>query len=229
MVNMKIIWETQIELCQAIAKDIIKHNASKEVLEHAKKFAEIAKVDCENFIRINYGEAYAYVEIIDSKITGNIYWNNDEMGIAEKYSSSYIGSIKALNKMTIKEAYQNCQYPEEYDDKEGLEKTILAYIPMEEIKKELYSDEKFQYTVIGKLLMTNSEIKEEDLKFAKSNNSRSIGWFCLYPNTSNEDFIVSENLITGEISVTGNISALIPVVVRYENLDTFVQEFGKAN
>ena len=79
MVNMKIIWEAQIELCQAIAKDIIKHNASKEVLEHAKKFAEIAKVDCENFIRINYGEAYAYVEIIDSKITGNIYWNNDEM------------------------------------------------------------------------------------------------------------------------------------------------------
>lgn len=135
MVDMRIIWKAQLDLCKAIADDIVKHNANKEICQYADGFAMIESPygtrggDCGNdFIRINFGEAYCYVDIDDNNIpTGDISWNNDEMGVDVV---TYQRTVRGLNAMTIEEAYENCEYPDCYDEYEGREtEYVLEYIP----------------------------------------------------------------------------------------------------
>ena len=141
MVDMRIIWKAQLDLCKAIADDIIKHNASKEVCEYADGFAQIeSPYDTRggwygnDFIRVNFGEAYCYIDIDeDNKPIGTINWNNDEMGVENDYT--YDGTVNDLNNMTIEQAYENCMYIDCYEDEEGKENEYaetMKYIPYKE-------------------------------------------------------------------------------------------------
>lgn len=138
MVDMRIIWKAQLDLCKAIADDIVKHNASKRVCQYADGFAMIESpygtrggYDGNDFVRINFGEAYAYVYVGDVHLpTGEVSWNNDEMGV--KHDTIYDGTIDDLEAMSLEEAYENCEYPDCYEEYEGKETEYangLKYIP----------------------------------------------------------------------------------------------------
>ena len=89
MVDMRKIWKAQLGLCNQIAEDIIKNNASEELCKYADKYAVIESPyetggGCcgEDNIRINFGEAYCHINIDENgKPTGEIWWSNEEMGI----------------------------------------------------------------------------------------------------------------------------------------------------
>lgn len=138
MVDMRIIWKAQLDLCKAIAEDVLKHNANEGVCKYADEFATIESPYCtkggycgNSFIRINFGEAYCYVDVDEDNIpTGNVWWNNDEMGV--KHDFSYEGTVDDLNNMSLEDAYENCGYPDCYDKEEGKESEYwetIKYIP----------------------------------------------------------------------------------------------------
>lgn len=139
MVDMRKIWKAQLNLCEKIAEDIIKNNASEEVCKYADKFAVIESPyetggGCcgEDNIRINFGEAYCHINIDENgKPTGEIWWSNEEMGIDA--AITYEDSVNALNKMSIEEAYEKCEYIDSYINQEGKEKTDYIYKPFETI------------------------------------------------------------------------------------------------
>lgn len=127
MVDMRIIWKAQLELCKSVAEDIVKHNASPEVIEHAKGYTHIEN-EYGEFWRINYGEAYAYVDIDeDGKPTGDIWWNNDEMGV--EHDGNYEGTLTDLDNMTIDEAYCKCSCIDCYEVEDGMETNDYGYTP----------------------------------------------------------------------------------------------------
>ena len=114
MVDMRIIYKEQLRLVKEIAEDIVRHNASIEVIKHAKEYAHLEN-EYGEFWRVNWGEAYAYVDIDENgKPTGNIWWNNDEMGV--EHDTTYEGTMEDLNNMTLEEAYNKSQYSDCYDE-----------------------------------------------------------------------------------------------------------------
>lgn len=140
MVDMRIIWKAQLDFCKAIADDIVEHNASKKICKYADKFAMIESpyntsggYYGNDFIRINYGEAYCYLVVDDdNNLTGDVWWNNDEMHIDNENNSEYDSSISTLETMSIEDAYEYCPYIDCYEEYEGKEKEYaksLEYIP----------------------------------------------------------------------------------------------------
>lgn len=65
MVETKEAIVTQLYYCKAIADDIIKHNATDDIIAYAKKWAEIeSPMTGETnapWIRINWGDIYAFI------------------------------------------------------------------------------------------------------------------------------------------------------------------------
>lgn len=65
MENIKVAIENQLKYCKAIAEDIIKNNASMEVIQHAKKWAEIeTPMTGETYaawVRICWGDIYVFL------------------------------------------------------------------------------------------------------------------------------------------------------------------------
>lgn len=114
MVDMRIIYKEQLRFVKEIAEDIVRHNASIEVIKHAKEYAHLEN-EYGEFWRVNWGEAYAYVDIDENgKPTGDISWNNDEMGV--EHDTTYEGTMEDLNNMTLEEAYNKSQYSDCYDE-----------------------------------------------------------------------------------------------------------------
>lgn len=142
MVDMRIIWKAQIDLCKRIADDIIKNNASEEICRYADKYAVIESPfetsgGCcgEDNIRINFGEAYCHVDIDENNApTGEVWWSNEEMGISD--ARTYEESIKALERLSLEEAYKNCMFIESYLDQEGKEIHSYNYEPFTAIENE---------------------------------------------------------------------------------------------
>lgn len=141
MVNMKKIYIAQTNFVNDIAKDILKHGATKEICEYADKFATYIDSpygtsgdETYEFIRVQFGEAYAYVdtEYVDDetvKPTGRIWFNNDEMGCD---GTTYEEIIDELNKKSKHWLYENGEYTWCYDKYEGKENDYekkLTYIP----------------------------------------------------------------------------------------------------
>ena len=119
MIDMRSIYKEQLRLVKEIAEDIIRHNASPEVIEHAKEYAHLEN-EYGEFWRINWGEAYAYVDIDeDGCPTGEIWWNNDEMGV--EHEGTYEGTLADLESMTIEEAYNKSSYSDSYDEQKVYE------------------------------------------------------------------------------------------------------------
>lgn len=116
MVDMRCIYKEQLRFVKAIAEDIVKHDATSEVIEHAKEYAHLEN-EYGDFWRINWGEAYAYIDINeDGHPTGKIWWNNDEMGV--EHNGTYEGTFDDLESMTIEEAYNKSSYSDCYDEQE---------------------------------------------------------------------------------------------------------------
>lgn len=142
MVNMKKIYIAQTNFANEIAKDILKHGATKEICEYADKFATIDSPygtsgdETYEFIRVQFGEAYAYVdteyvndETDEIKPTGKIWFNNDEMGCN---GTTYEEIIEELNKAHNFELYEvgfDTWCYDEYDGKEDDYENKLAYVP----------------------------------------------------------------------------------------------------
>lgn len=114
MVDMRSIYKEQLRFVNEVAEDIIKHKASPEIIEHAKGYAHLEN-EYGEFWRINWGEAYAYVDINkDGYPTGEIWWNNDEMGV--EHDGTYEGTLADLENMTIEEAYNKSSYSDCYNE-----------------------------------------------------------------------------------------------------------------
>ena len=142
MVNMKKIYIAQTNFVNEIAKDILKHGATKEICEYADKFAtidspyETSGNDADGFIRVQFGEAYAYVntEYVDDetdeiKPTGEIWFNNDEMGCD---GTTYEDILDELNKAHSYELYEVGFDTWCYDEYEGSVDDYvkkLTYVP----------------------------------------------------------------------------------------------------
>lgn len=142
MVNMKEIYVAQTNFVYEIAKDILKHDASADVCKHADEFATIdspygtSGSDSGEFIRVQFGEAYAYVNIepvneeaSEFRPVGNIWFNNDEMGCN---GTTYDEIIKELNEANNDKLYEVGFDTWCYDKYEGKEEDYvkkLAYVP----------------------------------------------------------------------------------------------------
>lgn len=121
MVDLRPIYIKQLNYVMEIAKDIIKHTASSEIIEHAMKYADIEfNQDEESWWRVNYGEAYAYIEVDKNGMPlGTIEWNNDEMGV--ECPGTYETTLNDLKNMTKEELYKNSGYSSCYDEEDGKE------------------------------------------------------------------------------------------------------------
>lgn len=78
----------------------------------------------------------------------------------------------------------------------------------------------FKKRVKAKLIQINNDIKEEDLYFSQTTSGYYMEYKPNYPNRSNGDFIVYQDL-AGSISVHGNMDAIIPTIEKYENISDF--------
>lgn len=78
----------------------------------------------------------------------------------------------------------------------------------------------FKHRVKTKLMESNTDIKEDDLYFSQITSGYYIEYKPEYPNRSDADFIVHQNLV-GTISVHGNMSALVPTIQHYNDIDDF--------
>ena len=133
--TIKKIWRKQLDYVKAVADDILKHNGSKEILEYAStsKYIEIeapedfnGRSDENESIRINCGEAYAYLDYAEDgsgNLAGTIRWNNEDMGIK---SDTYEDSIVELEESedVDRMAYE---FTDAYDDEEVKSTHELIY------------------------------------------------------------------------------------------------------
>ena len=78
----------------------------------------------------------------------------------------------------------------------------------------------FKERVKTTLMQIDGNIKEDDLYFSQTTSGYYIEYKPKYPNRSNADFIVYQDL-AGSISVHGNMSALVPTIQHYNNIDDF--------
>lgn len=78
----------------------------------------------------------------------------------------------------------------------------------------------FQNRVKSKLIQNNKWIQEDDLYFSQTAKSYYIEYKPNYPERSNGDFIVCQDL-NGLISVYGNLDATIPTIKKYNDIKDF--------
>lgn len=78
----------------------------------------------------------------------------------------------------------------------------------------------FRQRVKAKLIQINNDIEERDLYFSETVSGYYMEYKPKYPERSNGDFIVCQDL-NGLISVHGNIDSLVPTINRYENIEDF--------
>ena len=81
----------------------------------------------------------------------------------------------------------------------------------------------FKNRVKTKLMQIDENIKEDDLYFSQTVTGYYIEYKPEYPNRSNADFIVYQDL-NGSISVHGNMLALVPTIEKYEDLNDLEQK-----
>ena len=80
----------------------------------------------------------------------------------------------------------------------------------------------FKNRVKAKLMQIDGNIKEDNLYFSQTVTGYYMEYKPEYPNRSNADFIVYQDL-NGSISVHGNMSALVPTIKKYEDINDFEQ------
>lgn len=78
----------------------------------------------------------------------------------------------------------------------------------------------FKERVIAKLKQIDANIKNDDLYFSQTVTGYYMEYKPEYPNRSNADFIVYQDL-NGSISVHGNMTALVSTIEKYEDINDF--------
>lgn len=86
--------------------------------------------------------------------------------------------------------------------------------------KNIIGAKEFKQRVTDKLKDVDKNIKNEDLYFSQTATSYYIEYRPNYPEESNGDFIVCQDL-NGSISIHGNLDALVPTINHYENITDF--------
>ena len=81
----------------------------------------------------------------------------------------------------------------------------------------------FKKRVKATLMKVDNSIKEDDLYFSQTAAGYYIEYKPKYPNRSDADFIVYQDLV-GSVSVHGNMSALVPTIEHFEDIDDFEQK-----
>lgn len=84
----------------------------------------------------------------------------------------------------------------------------------------------FRECVKAKLTQTNPSIKEEDLYFSQTTMTYILDYKPKYPEKSNGDFTVYQDVISGKISLHGNFDALIPTIIKFDSLTDFKNRYG---
>ena len=90
---------------------------------------------------------------------------------------------------------------------------------MSELRNVIGAKE-FKNRVKTKLMQIDGNIKEDDLYFSQTVSGYYIEYKPKYPERSNGDFIVYQDL-NGSISVHGNVDALVPTINHYEDIEDF--------
>lgn len=90
---------------------------------------------------------------------------------------------------------------------------------MSELRKVIGAKE-FKQRVINKLKAIDESIKEDDLYFSQTATDYYMDYKPQYPESSNGDFIVSQDL-NGSISIYGNMEALVPTIIHYKDIVDF--------
>ena len=78
----------------------------------------------------------------------------------------------------------------------------------------------FRNRVKATLIKVDGNTKEDDLYFSQTASGYYIEYKPEYPNRSNADFIVYQDL-AGSVSVHRNMLALVPTIEHYEDIEDF--------
>ena len=78
----------------------------------------------------------------------------------------------------------------------------------------------FRNRVKEALIKVDGTIKDDDLYFSQTTSGYYIEYRPEYPNKSNADFIIYQDL-AGSISVHGNMLALVPTIEHYDDIKDF--------
>ena len=87
----------------------------------------------------------------------------------------------------------------------------------------------FKTRVTAKLKQIDPKIKDDDLYFSQTQTGYYIEYKPLYPESSPADFTVYKHLFVDAMSVYGNLKALIPTVIHYENIEEFEKQNSTVN
>ena len=99
----------------------------------------------------------------------------------------------------------------------------LAYEYNHKDLRKVIGAREFKQRVKTKLMQIDGNIKEDDLYFSQTTSGYYMEYKPKYPNRSNADFIVYQDL-NGSISIHGNMSALVPTIEHYEDISDFEQK-----
>lgn len=133
--DMRKVWINQINLLRAVADDIIKIGPTPELcryLTHEYPFILTewpcngdgsVRASVSDRVRLNYGEAYAYIHLNEGlRPTGEITWNTEEMGVSDEASSDAEMTKAELKAMSEKQAHAIAECIDEdcYDMKDEM-------------------------------------------------------------------------------------------------------------
>lgn len=115
--DMRKVWINQINLLRAVADDIIKNGPTPELCRYlTREYPFILtewpcngdgsiRASVSDRVRLNYGEAYAYIHLDEGlRPTGEITWNTEEMGVSDEASSDAEMTKAELKAMSEKQA-----------------------------------------------------------------------------------------------------------------------------
>ena len=86
--------------------------------------------------------------------------------------------------------------------------------------KNIIGAKEFKDKVKTKLMQLDENINEDDLYFSQTVTGYYMEYKPKYPERSNGDFIVCQDL-NGSISVYGNMDSLVPTINKYEDIEDF--------
>lgn len=133
--DMRKVWINQINLLCAVADDIIKFGPAPELCRYlTREYPFILtewpcngdgsiRESVSDRVRLNYGEAYAYIHLAEGlRPTGEITWNTEEMGVSDEASSDAEMTKAELKAMSEKQARAIAECIEEgcYDMKDEM-------------------------------------------------------------------------------------------------------------
>ena len=86
--------------------------------------------------------------------------------------------------------------------------------------RDVIGTKEFRNRVSESVKKVDESISDDDLYFSQMRNGYSLAYMPCYPETSNADFIVYQDL-DGSIRLDGNLYSMIPTIRKFKNIDDF--------